>query len=69
MSVTKLYTIEDIKEAYEDGFYELYDDLWYTDHDTKLEDGNPCGLNAEALVHKPMNKYIKDLIRFKGEEV
>lgn len=55
----KTYTIEDIKEAYECGFYEgAGDDAWYKDHNTP--DGS---LTATAFVHRPLNEYVADLTK------
>ncbi len=54
MSSDKLYTLQDIKKAYEAGFYECQDYLWHKDHDN-LE----CTLNEHAFIHSYMNNYIK----------
>ena len=52
----KLITIMDLKDAYEQGFYEgAGGDAWYADHSNDVSD-----LNENAMVHKPMNEYIKE---------
>lgn len=51
------YTEQDLRDAYEDGYYEgAGDDAWYRDHSNQVSD-----LNADADVHRPMNEYIKEL--------
>ena len=57
----KTYTIEDIKSAFEDGYYDgAGDDAWYRDYD---DDGE---LIENAYVHTYLKEYLKDLL--KGEE-
>ena len=53
----KTYTEQDLKNAYEAGFYEgAGDDAWYADHSNDVSD-----LDDKAMVHKPMNEYIKEI--------
>lgn len=49
------FTLKDIKDAYEDGYYEgTGDDAWYRDHTT--EPGSQ--LDSGASVHRPMNEFL-----------
>ena len=51
------YTLEDIKEAFEEGFYEgAGDDAWYRDHP-----GADCELSSTAGVLAPLEEFIKEL--------
>lgn len=53
----KNYTLEDIKMAYADGYYEgTGDDAWYRDH----KDGV---LVDDAMVERALNEYIEQLTR------
>jgi len=53
----KTYTEQDLKNAYEAGIYEgAGDDAWYADHSNDASD-----LDDEAMVHKPMNEYVKEI--------
>lgn len=60
----KTYTIDDIKEAFEDGYYEgAGDDAWYRAHD---EDGK---LNADASVHRLIKEHVDNLERKHEQKV
>ncbi len=55
--MAKKYSIEDIKDAYESGYYEgAGDDAWYRDHTNSSGD-----LNEDAFVHRPMEEYVKEI--------
>ncbi len=57
ISIERLYTLENIKDGYEDAYYEgAGDDAWYRDH--KDQESN---LNADAWVRRPMNEFIEHL--------
>ena len=50
-----LYTLKDIRVAYDDAYYEgAGDDAWYRDHSS--ESSEPL---AEAMVQHPMKEHIK----------
>ncbi len=66
MSSKQTYTLQDIKDAYEEGYYETQHDLWYREHDTEEEGRGCCGLNPDASVHKPMNEFIEGLNKEKS---
>ena len=52
----KTYTIEDIKTAFEDGYYEgVGDDAWYRDHDDEGE------LKDDASVHKYIREHLESV--------
>lgn len=52
-----LYTIDTVKEAYIEGYYEgAGDDAWYRDHpDTK------CTLSDEASVYPSLHQYVEEI--------
>ena len=52
----KTYTIEDIKTAFEDGYYEgVGDDAWYRDHDDEGQ------LKDDASVHRYIEEHLEVL--------
>ena len=53
----RTYTLEEVKEAYEEGFYEgAGDDAWYRDHPGVL-----CKLSESAAVTQPLNEFVEEL--------
>ena len=64
--MTKTYTLEDIKQAFVDGFYDgAGDDAWYEDHDCE---GFFTSLKENASVQKSIKDYLDDLKRIESEQ-
>jgi len=62
----KQYTLQDIKDAYEDGYYEgAGDDAWYNDHDSS----DDSTLNSDAMVNDPRDKFIAELLKRNANHV
>ena len=65
--MTKTYTLEDIKQAFVDGFYDgAGDDAWYEDHDCE---GYFTILKENASVQKSLKDYLDDLGRISYEKI
>ena len=65
-TITKTYTLEDIKQAFVDGFYDgAGDDAWYEDHDCE---GYSTILKENASVQKSLRDYLDDLKRIESEQ-
>lgn len=56
MATDKLYTRQDIVDAYLDGFYEGNDDMWYADHS-----GNNPLPDIGSTGDKHLQSYLRDL--------
>ena len=64
-TMTKTYTLKDIKQAFVDGFYDgAGDDAWYEDHDCE---GFFTSLKENASVQKSLKDYLDDLKRIESE--